>query len=648
MVIAVNVRKTTAIVQIDNPPVNALSQPVRKALQAALVQIENDPDIRAVVLTCAGRTFVAGADIKEFDQTPAEPHLPDLLAAIESGSKAWIAALHGTVLGGGLELAMACHARVADSRTRLGLPEVNLGLIPGAGGTVRLPRLIDPTIALNIIASGKPISALNALEYGLIDQVVDEDLTVTASNMAHDIDVIPTIERSLRPYDPHAFNTTKQRLERKSRGQQSITSAIQAVERSLSMSAQAALECERKTFMALKQSDQSVALRHIFFAERRTLSDPRCKGQTRSIETIGIVGGGTMGAGIAATCLLAHYPVSIVERDEEAAMKARERVYTILDQARERGVLSSTDHKARADDLSTSDTLNTLKGADLIIEAVFEDLDQKKNIFTSLDQISRPEAILATNTSYLDINDIGENVADPSRVIGLHFFSPAHIMKLLEIITPHKVSDDVIATCTKFSKRLGKIGVLAGVCEGFIGNRIMSSYRHEADILLDDGALPWDVDQAMRQYGFPMGVFEMQDMAGLDIAWAMRKRRAREHPTKLAEAHIADELCKKGWFGQKTDRGWYVYQDGQALPSEETIRIIEHERQRKNITPRSLSSAEIIERILRRMRDEAAQVLKEKIAIQASDIDVVMVNGYGFPRWRGGPMFENSQPSVID
>ncbi|EAR52101.1 3-hydroxyacyl-CoA dehydrogenase [Oceanicola granulosus HTCC2516] len=635
----VSVRRegAVAVVTIDNPPVNATSQAVRAGLLDAVAACDG-MDVTKVVLACAGRTFVAGADVREFDKPPAPPHLPDVLAAIEGAAVPWVAAIHGTALGGGLELAMACHARVAAADAKLGLPEVTLGLIPGAGGTVRLPRLVPAETALGMVAGGRPVPARQAQAAGLVDALAEGDLLEAAK--AHAAERTPTLARPVRRLgDRAAYDEAAEAQRRKARGQLSVGAAVDAVDRALTLPPDEALAAERAAFLELKASEQSAALRHLFFAERATLSDPRCKGAPRPVEQVGVVGGGTMGAGIAAACLLAGLAVTLAERDTEAAAAARGRVEEILAASVARGKI---DDARRATLLAgfaaTADTAD-LAGADLVIEAVFEDMDVKAAVFAELERHTRPDAILATNTSYLDVAALARSLRDPSRVIGLHFFSPAHVMKLLEIVLPDGVADDVVATAARLARRLGKIAVLAGVCDGFIGNRIMSAYRREADYLVEDGASPWEVDAAMRDFGFPMGVFEMQDLAGLDIAWAMRKRRAATRPASERYVAIADRLCEAGRLGRKTGAGWYDYAAGARAPSPATERIVAEERAAKEIVARPVSREDIMARLLGAMQAEGAAVLAEGIAARSGDIDVVMANGYGFPRWRGGPMF---------
>lgn len=633
---------SVAVVAIDNPPVNAVSQQVRQGLLDALKFCEEDPNILSVVLFCKGRTFVAGADIKEFGKPPIEPYLPDVFLAIENSTKPWVAAIHGTALGGGLELAMVCHARIASPDAKMGLPEVNLGLIPGAGGTVRLPRLVAPEFALNMIAGGKPVSASQALAAGLIDEIAEGDLITSALDYAKSMSSnnYSTLQKEPQKLDDiSAFEIQKAKILTKARGQISISAAITAVDRALEMEPSKALLEERMAFEGLKSSLQSKALRHIFFAERATLSDPRCRTEARPFDHIGVIGGGTMGAGIAAACLLSGLQVTMIEVKKDAAEAGQAQVIKTLADTTKRGLITEEKRAKLETNFKVDTDYGSLSNTNLIIEAVFEDMAVKKSVFAALDRATSKETILATNTSYLDVDEIAESVTNPSRVIGLHFFSPAHIMKLLEIVLPEKVSDDVIATAAALAKRLKKTAVLSGVCDGFIGNRIMSAYRREADYIIEDGALPHDVDRAMRDFGFPMGIFEMQDMAGLDISWAMRKRKAPTRDPNERYVNIADTLCEQGRFGRKTGMGWYLYDAGKPVVDPQVTELIIAEQNRKQIKPIAFTGEEIMDRILSSMQFEASRVLDEGIALKDDDIDVVMTSGYGFPRWRGGPMF---------
>ena len=633
-----------ARVTIDSPPVNALGQAVRAGLLRALEETEA-AGVAAVILACAGRTFVAGADIREFDAPPEPPHLPDVLAAIEAAHARWIAAIHGTALGGGLELALACACRIADAGARMGLPEVTLGVIPGAGGTVRLPRLVGPETALEMIVGGRPLPAADAFHAGLLDEIAEGNLDSAATALAHRAarapKPVPLAHRPpVAPGDPAAWRARTDAARARARGQQSILAAVDAVERACTQDASTALEAERAAFLSLRQSPQAAALRHVFFAERSVGRSPRAEGHApRPLRRIGVVGGGTMGAGIAAACLMAGLDVTVVERDAGAIEHAGLRISDILDGAAKRGKLDAEGRRSAGARLRTGTDFGMLGDADLVIEAVFEDMVVKRAVFERLDGAA-PRAVLASNTSYLDVGALAAATAEPARIIGLHFFSPAHVMRLLEVVVPETASGEAVATGLALARRLGKIAVPAGVCDGFIGNRIMAAYRHEADCMIEDGALPHEVDAAMRDFGFPMGLYQVQDLAGLDIAWAMRKRRAATRPVGHRYVAIADRICERGWLGRKAGRGWYDYRSdpaGEVDPS--VTAIIEDEAARHGIARRSISAGEIMDRLLRVMQAEGRAVLAEGIADSAEAIDVVMVNGYGFPRWRGGPMF---------
>jgi 3-hydroxyacyl-CoA dehydrogenase len=646
MTVQIETRDGIALVTIDNPPVNATGHAVRQGLCEAVARTEGDSAVRAVVLACAGRTFIAGADIREFGQPPVAPHLPDVLARIAAATKPWVAAIHGTALGGGLETALACHYRIATPDAALGLPEVTLGLIPGAGGTVRLPRLIAADHALEMIASGAPVPAPRAQAMGLIDAIAEGDLVSDARALAHKAAgrplPAPLDDRSPRSESAAgAFNAVAAKPTNRARGQRAPLATIEALRNAQTLPVAEALSAERALFQALRDCAQSKALRHIFFAERAAGRLDRLKGiAPRPLAHVGVIGGGTMGAGIAAACLIAGLSVTMIERDEGAAEAGGARVAGILDGALKRGKLTPEDHAARLAGFAARDSYEALAEADLVIEAVFEDMAVKHAVFAELDRVTRPDTVLASNTSYLDVAEIARATDTPARVLGLHFFAPAHIMKLLEIVTPEGVDDSALAMGLALAKRLGKIPVIAGVCDGFIANRIMSRYRREAEYMLEDGALPWEIDAAMENYGFPMGIFRMQDLSGLDISWAMRKRRAATRDPAERYVDIGDRLCEAGHFGQKTGRGYYRYDaDGRAQRSVETEALIRAESARKGIARRPIPETEIMARLLAAMQDEGARVLDDGIAQSAADIDVVMVNAFGFPRWKGGPMF---------
>jgi len=643
--VSVRVEGDIAVVTVDNPPVNAASAAVRAGILRAIAETEADPRVRAVVLTCAGRTFIAGADIAEFDRPPADPTLPDLILALEGATRPWVAAIHGTALGGGLEVALGCQYRIAPADARLGLPEVTLGLIPGAGGTVRLPRLIAPAEALTMVAGGKPIPAPRAAAIGLVDAIAEGELMSRALRFAVEASArprpLPLAQRPPVGAIDAAFEAAAERVLGRARGQRAPAEAVAALRTALTRPAAEALAAERERFVALRDGEESRALRYVFAAERAVSKLPGLAGVAPlPTAAVGVVGGGTMGAGIATAALLAGRSVVMVERDEASLGRGLAAVRDHLATSLARGVIDDAGHAARLDRLSGATDYAALAGADLVIEAVFEDLEVKRAVFADFDRATRPDAILATNTSYLDVNRIADAVRDPGRVVGLHFFSPAHVMKLVEVIRPERVRDDVLATALAFARDLGKIPVPTGVCDGFIGNRIMSVYRRECDYMLEDGALPQQIDAAMTGFGFPMGVFAMQDLAGLDIAWAMRRRRARMRPASERYVAIADRLCEMGRLGRKTGAGWYDYaEDGSPRPSPVTERVVLEEAAARGISRRGFSDGEIMSRILEVMQSEGRAILAEGIAASAEAIDVVMINGYGFPRWRGGPMW---------
>lgn len=646
MVVSLSRQDEIAIVTIDNPPVNAIGQAVRAGLLDALDKTEADDAVKAVVLAAAGRTFIAGADVREFGKPLPEPHLPDVLARIEGASKPWVAAIHGSALGGGLEAALVCSHRIASAEAKLGLPEVTLGLIPGAGGTVRLPRLIAADKALNMIVTGKPVGAAEAKNIGLIDALADGDLLSAAVALARKVSAEPLSEPLLKrapqqPTDEQAFAALANKLQAKARQQHAPLAAIQAVRNALELPVEEALALERETFLKLKDDPQSLALRHVFFAERATTRVERIKNAApRSLKKIAVIGGGTMGAGIAAASLLAGYELILIERDTEALQAGAGRISKILNGSLSRGLITADQHATQLSRLTAATDYAALAEADLVIEAVFEDMAVKQAVFAQLDQHTRSDTVLATNTSYLDVNQIAAATKNPARVLGLHFFSPAHIMKLLEIVVPDALNDDILATGVAFAKSLKKIVVLAGVCDGFIANRIMSAYRRESEYMLEDGALPWEVDAAMTEFGLPMGLFAMQDLAGLDISWAMRKRQAATRDPQQRYVDIADRLCEQGYFGRKSGRGYYRYDEhGKATPDPEVEALILAEAERKGISRQAMSHANIMARVLSVMQAEARKVLDEGIARNGADIDVVMVNAYGFPRWKGGPVF---------
>ncbi len=638
------------VVTVDNPPVNALGAEVRRGLVAAMERADADEAVEAVVIRGEGRTFPAGADIREFGRPPAEPWLPDVVNRIEACTKPVVAALHGTALGGGLEVALAAHWRIADRQAKVGLPEVNLGILPGAGGTQRLPRIVGAQKALDMMLSGRHVPAAEAHELGIIDRIAEGDLLEEAKMWAQEIagraDALRrTGTRTDGLADPEGWRTAcdaaRARLEKKSPQLFAPFRIVECVEKVIELPIDEGMAFERQAFEACMRSPQREGLIHAFFAERRARKIPEAeRGTARPLERVGVIGGGTMGSGISVAMLKAGLPVTMVERDESAAAAGRERVAGILARDVERGRLTPGKRDSLLAAFTTTTDYDALSDADLVVEVAFEDMTVKQEIFRRLDEVAKRGAILATNTSYLDINEIAASTSRPEDVIGLHFFSPAHIMKLLEIVVADATSDDAVATGLQLAKRLGKVPVRAGVCDGFIGNRIYNRYVEEAFFIMEDGASPYEIDRAVRNFGYPMGPFEVADLAGLDIGWAARKRRAPTRDPRRRYVAIADKLCERGWFGQKTGRGWYRYEKGnrKGQPDPEVLEIVASERILKGVPVGAFTEEDIMRRYLAAMINEAANVVHEGIALRPSDVDVVAVYGYGFPRWRGGPM----------
>lgn len=635
---------TVGVIMIDNPPVNAASHAVRAGLMAALAEANEDAQVQAIVLACAGRTFVAGADVKEFGQPPREPLLTEVVTAIEVSPKPVVAAVHGTALGGGFELALGAHARIASTDAQFGLPEVKLGIIPGAGGTQRLPRLVGVAAAMEIAASGRRVSAAEAVKLGAVDRIAKGDLIEDAKAFARELIGAPlrrTGELAVPAFDADAAQKQIAAIEKKARGQVSPGRASRMVLRAGSVSLQEGLAEERAAFRELVSSDQSVALRYVFAAERQAAKVAGIEGvEPRPVRTVGVVGAGLMGAGIAVSFADAGFSVVVVERDTAALEAGKARIRDIYQRVVKSGRISEAAMNERLSRLSCFDERKALADCDLIIEAVFDDLQVKQELFASLSGIVRPDAILATNTSYLDPDVIAEVVQGPERLIGLHFFSPANVMRLVEVVRTAKIAPDVLATGLAVVKKLGKLGVVSGVCEGFIGNRIFTAYRRECDFMLEDGALPQDIDAALEGYGFPMGLYAVNDLAGLDISWARRKRNAATRDPSERYVVIADRLCETGRFGRKSGKGYYSYESGEKAVDPEVTALIEAASREAGIERRSFSSSEIVERVMAAIATEGRKILAEGIALRGSDIDLVLINGYGYPAWRGGPMFQ--------
>ncbi|TWF58514.1 3-hydroxyacyl-CoA dehydrogenase NAD-binding domain-containing protein [Neorhizobium alkalisoli] len=636
------IRDGVLIVTLDSPPVNATSAEVRRGLKAMLEFAESSAETTAIVLTGAGKTFIGGADIKEFGKPAEEPTLPAVIEAIEAFGKPVVAALNGAALGGGLEVALACHIRIASAVAQVGLPEVKLGIVPGAGGTQRLPRLTGIAVALELIASGRIVKASEARALGIVDDVVEGDLTEAAIAVAKAMVGKPrrrTGELSVAALDPAETERASAKILAKARGQKAPGEAVRLVLSAARPLAEG-LADERATFLALRDSREAAALRHVFFAEREAGKVAGLEGvEPRAVATIGICGLGLMGSGIAVAALSAGYRVIGLDQTADAAEKGRERIIGLMEKNLASGRLDQASFDAQKARLSVTANDADLSPCDLVIEAVFDDLAVKTDLFRRLDKVLRPDAILATNTSYLNPDEIAAVTQHPERVLGLHFFSPAHVMRLLEVVRCAKTAPDVLATGLAVAKKLRKLAIVTGVTEGFIGNSIFSAYRREAEFLLEDGAMPEEIDRALEDYGFPMGLFAVYDMAGLEIAWARRKRQAATRDPSDRYVEIADRLCKAGRFGQKAGRGWYVYPEGKRVVDPDVTAIIETARAKKGITPRSFSQAEILERLLAAMAAEGQRLLAEGIAARASDIDLVMINGYGFPAHKGGPMF---------
>jgi len=633
-----------AVITVDNPPVNALKQVVRAGLLSTLTQARGDAATRAIVLVGAGRTFIAGADITEFSKPSQPPSLPEIIGLIENSPKPVIAAMHGTPLGGGLELTLACHFRIAAPGTRLGLPEIKLGLIPGAGGTQRLPRLVGMDRAIAMILSGEPVPAQQALADGLIDEIVEGDLTAAAVAFARRVLAekrplrrVRDLEGKIEPLraNPEKFAELAATNTKRSRGLHAPARAIEALRWTLDVPFDEAVTRERATFTELIADEQSKAQRHIFFAEREAAKVPGVSKDVlpREIKRAAVIGAGTMGGGIAMCFANAGIPVTVVEAAPEALTRGLDTVAKNYRTSVSRGSLTTAEMDRRMGLFNGVTDIEAVSDADIVIEAVFEEMPIKKQVFGNLDRLAKPDAVLASNTSYLDVNEIGASTKRPQSVLGMHFFSPANVMRLLEVVRGKATAPDVLATALAVGRRLGKVPVVVGVCHGFVGNRMLRARSIEAERLLLEGALPHEVDGAIGEFGFPMGPFAMSDLAGLDVSWRMRKAQG-------VRAEIADSLCEVGRFGQKTGKGFYLYEAGSRSPrpDPEVEALIVGASAQLGVKRRSIGREEIIERLIYPMINEGARILEEGIALHSGDIDVIWIHGYGFPIWRGGPM----------
>ncbi|MCA0399944.1 MAG: enoyl-CoA hydratase/isomerase family protein [Proteobacteria bacterium] len=632
-----------ALIEIDNPPVNATSQAVRQGLLDAIKAADEDEGVKAIVIAGAGRTFTAGGDIAEFGKTPLEPHLPDVVNRIEACNKPVVAAWHGTALGGGCEIGLACHARVIAAGSQVGLPEVKLGLVPGAGGTQRLPRLVGIPAALGIATSGRMVGAAEALDLGLVDAVAEDDLRGAAIARARSLIGSPprrSGELVVPPYDAEAVLKDIAVIEKRARGRIAEGEGARLLLLAADKPLAEGMRTERETFFRLMKSPESEALRYVFFAEREVGKRPDIEpSSARGVQRVGIIGAGTMGAGIAVAFLDAGYDVTVAEAGEEALEIGRTRIAGIYARNVTSGRISEEKKTETLSRATFSTDLGRLHSADLIVEAVFEDMAVKKDLLARLEAVVQPHCILATNTSYLDIDEMAAGLKNPQNVVGLHFFSPANIMKLLEIVRAEKTAPDVLATALAVGRRLRKIAVISGVCDGFIGNRILAKYRAQCEFMLEEGALPQEIDAALEAYGFAMGPFAVQDLAGLDIAWARRKRLAAHRRAEERYVPIADKLCEMGRFGQKTGAGWYRYVEGKRQIDPEINALIKAHAVQSGVVQRPFSADEIVFRVIAAMANEGARILEEKIAARPLDIDIVLLNGYGFPPHKGGPLF---------
>ncbi len=630
--------KNVGYVELNNPPVNAIGQPMRQGLLDAVRWAETER-LDRVIVNGAGRVFAAGADVREFDSVPVEPHLPDVLNAIDKSSVPWIAAINGVALGGGAELALACRMRIMSPGARIGLPEVTLGVIPGAGGTGRLPRLVGLETALRMITDGRALGSDAALAEGLVHGIDDDPAEAAFKINSEELRcIVPIWELPPPDLEPSAFKAARAAVSPRKVGPVAAHRAIDVIEQGLGLSFHDALQIERAAFLELRESVQASALRHIFFAERAAKAPSRLANDQVELDHIAVVGGGTMGAGITYSLLTGGFQVTLLEIDDEGTERARQNVERIISDSTQRGMIDENGAADRRNRLRVTAEYAEVTGADLAIEAAFESMEIKKDIFARLDATLSPQAILATNTSYLDIDEIASVVSNPARVLGLHFFAPAHIMKLLEIVRGETTGDNALAVGFSLAKKLKKVPVLARVCDGFIGNRILARYREAADAVLMEGATPWEIDEAMVRFGYAMGPYETQDLSGLDIAYANRRRQDAQRGSSRRYIPIADRLVELGRLGRKTGAGWYRYSSGGKVKDPTVAELAIEEADSAGIERTDFTSADIVERLVLAMINEAADILSEGIAERARDIDLVTVFGYGFPRWRGGLM----------
>jgi len=647
------VHGSVAVITLDNPPVNGLGMATRRAVTDALQQANSDAAVQSVVITGAGKAFSGGADIKEFgtDKAMAEPNLLSVILAVENSAKPVVAAIHSVCMGGGLELALGCHYRIAAPGCSVALPEVKLGLLPGAGGTQRLPRALGVEPALNMIVSGEPVkSELLAMVPGqkLFDKMAAsvDTLAAEALALAQEIAAVRPLPlvRNLpcsHPQGDAYFQFARNMVKGMAKNYPAPAKCVDAVEAATQKKFADGMLLERELFINLMWTPECRALRHLFVAERGAskIADVPSDTSQRDIQSIAVIGAGTMGGGIAMNFLNAGMPVKLLEMKQDALDRGIATIRKNYEAQVKKGKLKQDKYEQRMSLLSTTLSYDDLKSADMVIEAVFEEMGVKEKVFKELDRVMKPGAILASNTSTLDVNQIAAFTKRPQDVVGLHFFSPANVMKLLEVVRAAKTGKDVMATVMAVAKKIKKTAVVSGVCDGFIGNRMIEQYGRQGGFLLDEGCTPAQVDKAMEKFGMAMGPFRMGDLAGNDIGWAIRKRRYTEQPD-MKYSKTADLLCEKGRFGQKTGAGWYDYVPGKrdAIPNAEVVAMIDAHRQSLGITPRKISDEEIVQRLIFSLVNEAAYILEEGIAAKAGDIDIAYVFGYGFPAYRGGPM----------
>jgi len=642
------------VITLNNPPVNALSvgKGVPQGILDAIKEGEHDPAVRAFLIVGGGRAFCGGADISEFGQPlpVGLATLPTLVTYMDTVTKPIVAAIHGFALGGGLELALACHYRCAVAGTQLGLPEVKLGILPGAGGTQRLPRLIGVEEALPAMVSGEPMSVERALECGVVDELVKGDIAQAGATFANrvvregrEIRRTSALQAKLEQPAADYFAAARARMAKEYRGYPAPLAIVDCVEAAVTLPFAKGIARERELFEQLRETNESKSLRHLFFAERQVAKIPDVPEDTptRQVNSAAVIGAGTMGGGIAMNFVNVGIPVKVLEVSQEAIDKGFGVIRKNYAATVAKGRLSQEQMDKRIGLLRGVLSYDDLKDADIVIEAVFEDMDLKKQVFERMDKVCKPGAILATNTSTLDVNAIAAVTSRPQDVLGLHFFSPANVMKLLEVVRAAKTSNEVLTTAMKLARSIKKVGVVAGVCDGFIGNRMLHAYFREAGFLLEEGALPQQVDKVIEDFGFAMGPFRVSDLAGLDVGWYIRKRQAATRPAHLRYSKIADRICEMGRFGQKTGAGWYRYEAGNRtpVPDPEIEALIIKASQEAGIERRTISEQEILERCIYALVNTGAKILEEGIALRASDIDIVYIYGYGFPRYRGGPMF---------